>query len=45
MGGQVSWLIPLALVGLAAGLAVTLRAPRTGKTGCVCQVVQKLVTV
>ena len=32
LGGQVSWLLPLALVGLAAGLAVTLRSRRTDRT-------------
>ena len=31
LGGQISWFIPLALVGLAAGLWVTHRAPRTDK--------------
>jgi len=31
LGGQVAWLLPLALAGLVAGLAVTLRAPRTDK--------------
>jgi len=31
LGGQVAWLLPLALAGLAAGLAVTLRAPRTDR--------------
>jgi len=28
-GGQISWLIPLALIALAVGLALRLRAPRT----------------
>jgi 4-amino-4-deoxy-L-arabinose transferase-like glycosyltransferase len=31
LGGQVSWLVPLALVGLVAGLLLTLRAPRTDR--------------
>jgi 4-amino-4-deoxy-L-arabinose transferase-like glycosyltransferase len=31
LGGQVAWLLPLALSGLVAGLAVTLRAPRTDR--------------
>lgn len=31
LGGQVAWLLPLALAGLAVGLAVTLRAPRTDR--------------
>ncbi|HTS14454.1 MAG TPA: glycosyltransferase family 39 protein [Candidatus Sulfotelmatobacter sp.] len=29
LGGQVSWFVPSALVGLVAGLALRLRAPRT----------------
>jgi 4-amino-4-deoxy-L-arabinose transferase-like glycosyltransferase len=29
LGGQVAWLLPMALVGLAAGLAARLRFPRT----------------
>ena len=32
MGGQISWLIPAALLFLVAGLVVTLRAPRTDRT-------------
>jgi 4-amino-4-deoxy-L-arabinose transferase-like glycosyltransferase len=32
LGGQVSWFIPLAVVGLVAGLWVTRRAPRADKT-------------
>ena len=31
LGGQVAWLLPLALAGLLAGLAVTLRARRTDR--------------
>ncbi len=31
MGGQVSWLIPAALIGLAAALWLTRRAPRTDR--------------
>ena len=31
MGGQISWLIPGALIGLAAVLCLTLRAPRTDR--------------
>lgn len=31
LGGQVAWLLPLALVGLLAGLAVTLRARQTDR--------------
>jgi 4-amino-4-deoxy-L-arabinose transferase-like glycosyltransferase len=31
LGGQVAWLLPLALAGLVAGLAVTLRAPRADR--------------
>ncbi|GGV01461.1 hypothetical protein GCM10010182_18720 [Actinomadura cremea] len=29
IGGQISWLLPLAVICLAAGLAITLRRPRT----------------
>jgi 4-amino-4-deoxy-L-arabinose transferase-like glycosyltransferase len=32
LGGEISWLVPLALVGLAAGLWVTRGAPRTDRT-------------
>lgn len=32
MGGQASWLLPAALVALAAGLVVTARRPRTDRT-------------
>ena len=32
MGGQISWLIPAALVFLVAGLVFTIRAPRTDRT-------------
>lgn len=32
LGGQVAWLLPLALAGLVAGLAITLRARRTDRT-------------
>jgi 4-amino-4-deoxy-L-arabinose transferase-like glycosyltransferase len=31
-GGQIAWLLPAALVALAAGLALTLRRPRTDRT-------------
>jgi 4-amino-4-deoxy-L-arabinose transferase-like glycosyltransferase len=31
IGGQVSWLLPAALVGLAVGLVLTRRAPRTDR--------------
>ena len=31
LGGQISWLVPLALIGLAVGLWTTRRAPRTDK--------------
>ncbi|MFB9238404.1 ArnT family glycosyltransferase [Plantactinospora siamensis] len=31
LGGQVSWLLPAALIALVAGLALTLRAPRTDR--------------
>jgi 4-amino-4-deoxy-L-arabinose transferase-like glycosyltransferase len=31
MGGQISWLVPAALVALGAGLLATLRAPRTDR--------------
>jgi len=31
LGGQISWLIPLALVGLVAGLWMTLRRPRSDR--------------
>jgi 4-amino-4-deoxy-L-arabinose transferase-like glycosyltransferase len=32
LGGQISWLVPLALVGLGVGLWVTLRARRTDRS-------------
>ncbi|RSN71770.1 glycosyltransferase family 39 protein [Actinomadura sp. WAC 06369] len=32
IGGQISWLLPLAAIFLAAGLALTLRRPRTDAT-------------
>ena len=32
LGGQVAWLLPLALLALIVGLVVTLRAPRTDRT-------------
>ncbi|WP_433672986.1 ArnT family glycosyltransferase [Nocardia sp. CA-136227] len=32
MGGEISWLLPAALLGLAAGLWLTRRAPRTDPT-------------
>jgi 4-amino-4-deoxy-L-arabinose transferase-like glycosyltransferase len=32
MGGQISWLLPAALILLAAGLWITLRSPRTDRT-------------
>ncbi len=32
MGGQISWLIPAALIGLVALVALTWRAPRTDRT-------------
>ncbi|MDQ6697107.1 MAG: glycosyltransferase family 39 protein [Actinomycetota bacterium] len=32
LGGQISWLIPMAAAGLAAGLWLTRRAPRTDRT-------------
>jgi 4-amino-4-deoxy-L-arabinose transferase-like glycosyltransferase len=32
MGGQISWLLPAALIVLAAGLVATRRAPRTDRT-------------
>jgi len=32
MGGQIGWLLPAALIVLAAGLALRLRAPRTDRT-------------
>jgi 4-amino-4-deoxy-L-arabinose transferase-like glycosyltransferase len=32
MGGQIAWLLPAALIVLAAGLVATLRAPRTDRT-------------
>ena len=32
LGGQISWLIPLALLGLATGLVVNLRSARTGQS-------------
>jgi 4-amino-4-deoxy-L-arabinose transferase-like glycosyltransferase len=32
LGGEISWLIPLALVGLATGMCLTWRAPRDDKT-------------
>ena len=32
LGGQVAWLLPLALAGLVAGLAVTIRRPRTDRS-------------
>jgi 4-amino-4-deoxy-L-arabinose transferase-like glycosyltransferase len=32
LGGQISWLVPLALVGLVVGLWMTRRAPRTDRS-------------
>ena len=32
MGGQISWLLPAALIATVAGLAITWRAPRTDRT-------------
>jgi 4-amino-4-deoxy-L-arabinose transferase-like glycosyltransferase len=32
LGGQISWLVPAALVALGLGLVATLRAPRTDRT-------------
>ncbi|MEU6586265.1 glycosyltransferase family 39 protein [Nocardia sp. NPDC046763] len=32
MGGEISWLLPAALIGLVAGLWLTRRAPRTDRT-------------
>ncbi|MFI5956864.1 ArnT family glycosyltransferase [Cryptosporangium sp. NPDC051539] len=32
IGGQVSWLLPAALIGLVAGLVLTARRPRTDRT-------------
>ena len=38
IGGQISWLLPAALILLVAGLWLTRRAPRTDRAGrrCCC---------